>query len=287
MGIQQITKMATNAMAKLQKMPLPKQAKTLALVTTGVFGLGVIAGKAMLGDNFEKEQVTNLQQENDSLRTANDSINKELAILNGEKEKEMQEKTKTNGLKKVAYTPPVLDGDVKADTTAIYRNGKPAEISYSKNGKVFEIQCLNPDGSYDGYATVSHHTNKTVKSYENAYGKYSHTVENYNNGTYVLTSDGITTWETEYYNEHPENISFEVTRETLKNGQNIYETFDGYIDQNKKRKEVVSRWDDKTGAWVKSKEKEYDDSGLLKFTVTPKYNSDGDLIKRDTVWVNK
>ena len=96
MGIQQITKMAGNAMTKLQKMPLPKQAKTLALVATGVFGLGVMAGKAMFGDSFEKEQVTTLQQENDSLRTANDSINKELTILKAEKEKEMAEKSKTN-----------------------------------------------------------------------------------------------------------------------------------------------------------------------------------------------
>lgn len=287
MGIQQITKKAMDAMAKLQKMPLPKQAKTLALVSTGIFGLGVIAGKAMFGDNFEKEQVATLQQENDSLRTANDSINKELAILKSEKEKEMQEKSKTNGLKKEDYTPPVLDGDVKADTTGIYRNGKPAKISYSKNGKVFEIQCLNSDGSYDGYATVTHFRNRTVEDYKNAYGEHSHTTKKYNDGTYVSIYDGRSTWQAEFYAKNPEAVSYEVTRETVKNDQNIYETFDGYIGQDTKRKEVVSRWDYKTDDWIEIKEKRYDDSGLLKFTVTPKYNNDGDLVKRDTIWVNK
>ena len=79
MGIQQITKMATNAMAKLQKMPLPKQAKTLALVTTGVFGLGVMAGKVMFGDSFEKNKTEQI----DHIKKLFEMHNKEYAeILN-------------------------------------------------------------------------------------------------------------------------------------------------------------------------------------------------------------
>ena len=35
------------------------------------------------------------------------------------------------------------------------------------------------------------------------------------------------------------------------------------------------------------KEKQYDDNGVLKYTVVPKYNKDGDVIKNDTIRNNQ
>ena len=34
-------------------------------------------------------------------------------------------------------------------------------------------------------------------------------------------------------------------------------------------------------------EKQYDDNGVLKYTVVPKYNKDGDVIKNDTIRNNQ
>lgn len=65
------------------------------------------------------------------------------------------------------------------------------------------------------------------------------------------------------------------------------ETYDYYINPEKKRKEVIAKEDKTTGDWIIEQEKTNDKNGVLKYTVTPKYNEDGDLIKRDTIWVNK
>ena len=258
MGIQKITQLATNVLSKVQKMPLPKQLGLATLATTGVFGLGVLIGEAIFGDSFEKEkeQLTNLEQQNNTLVQQNDSLNNELNKL---KEKIQAEEKEKSTFK---YVPPSGD-DIKADTVSTYirAGNSPATIEFSKNGKPFEAVHYTYDGKFDGYSSIVL-TGKNQKRFENRFDKdgkwYSRTTE---------TEDG-------YIEEYKD------TRVTNKGNKTIEEFFDNYIDPENKVTEKTYM-DEKL-----IEEKRYKE-GVLQYTVTPKYNKDDDLIKRDTVWVNK
>lgn len=272
MGIQKITQLATNVLSRVQKMPLPKQLGLAALATTGVFGLGVLAGQALFGDSFEKEA------KNDNSETF------ELVNTNTTPQTELEDKKEK--LQKIEYSRPT-GNDIKADTIAIFRDGNPAQIEYSRNGIPFEIEHLCSDGSYGGKASITYNGTTRMEKHENAYGQYDYAVEKFKDGTEISTFDGISNWEVENKALDPTYYNNSVTRYIHKGDKTIVEDFDTYVDPKRKRKETVERFDSKTGDYILEQEKFYDDTGLLKYKVTPKYNQDGDLIKRDTVWVNK
>lgn len=272
MGIQKITQFTTKILSNVKKMPLPKQLSLAALATTGIFGLGIVTGQLLFGDRFEKKTTQNNNPETAELVATNEPTP---AIEEEKKE-----------LKKLEYSRPT-GPDIEADTIAWYVGGEPAEIEYSRNGKPFEIECLESDGSYGGKAKVNVSGKTRYERHQNAYGGHNYTVEVLEDGTRISTFDGLSNWQVEYKQQNPDYIDSNCTRLIKKDDKYITEEFEDYIDPQRKRRELVERFDYKTGNYELEQEKIYDNTGLLKYTVNPKYNKDGDLIKRDTIWVNK
>ena len=259
MGIQQLTKLASNVLKNIKKLP-PRQMFLGGGAT--IFATGLLVGRALWGDSFEKRQNDVLQNQNDSLKVANDSISKELATLTEQLQAEEEKKNA-----KFKYVPP-SGKDITVDTLATYmRNGNPvSKVGYFYEGakEPFEIAYYNPDGEFSGYTQYSEYSDgdKFYVHYDEN-GKWNHEKITQKDGTEITT--------------------FNDTRYTDKKGKYIIEDFDLYVTPERKTKERI--YNDSSYEHL-IQEKHYKD-GLLQYTVTPKYNKDGDLIKRDTVWVNK
>lgn len=279
MGIQQVTNLATKVLQNVKKLP-PRH--MFLGGGAAIFAAGLLVGKAILGDSFEKEQA--LESHGEAYTEPAPPAQGEDATLIDGQENEKKE------LKRIEYTPPTGD-DVKADTTGWYHNGAPGTIEYSRNGKVFELEFRESNGAYAGNAKVHNLDNLTLKEYNNAYGEHEQTVRELEDGTIITDYDGRSNWGVEYAHANPDYIkdfnNRTVTRTTEKEGLHKTEYFDAYIALERKRSETVEEWDHKKQDHVLKYEKKYNNTGLLQYTITPKYNSDGDLIKRDTVFVNK
>lgn len=256
MGIQQVTKLATNLLQNVKKLPVKQVCLAGGL---GIFGTGLLIGKALWGDSFEKEQVETLQHQKDSLTQVNATMSEELKAI-----KEQLEADAEKEKNKFKYEPPVGEGIV-ADTTGRHLvNGSPvAEITYLKNGRPYEIASYDREGNFKGYRVVFDEKDGVTYVAYDENGKFKYMNEFRYDGTDITTYDDA--------------------RYTHKKGKTIVENFDSYVSPGNKTKEEV--YSDSNYEHL-VQEKHYKD-GLLQYTVTPKYNKDGDLIQRDTTWVNK
>ena len=248
MSIQQVTKLATNLLQNAKKLPVKHVCLAKGL---GIFGAGLLVGKALWGDSFEKEQISTLQHESDSLKQANTLMSQELVALKEQLEPEAD---------KFKYEPPIYEG-VVADTTRYLRNNNISEILYSIDGKPFHATNYDLEGNFKGYSVIG--KNGIDFSYYDENGKWVLDYEEQKDGTRVTTYD--------------------KARYTDKTGKYIIEDFEYFVAPENKVEERVY-----TDPYREHlvQEKHYKD-GLLQYTVTPKYNKDGDLIQRDTTWVNK
>lgn len=129
-------------------------------------------------------------------------------------------------------------------------------VRYYDNGEEFESQSFTGD-SYLG-RTLTLDRNGSYRAYDE-HDNWSYDVQVLDDETYIQTAE---TWRTTTYS----------------NGESKYESFAYGVEESNKRYEHKR---DSNGNIVY--EKEYDENGVLKFTVTPRRNEDGDVIRRDTV----
>ena len=143
------------------------------------------------------------------------------------------------------------NGDLK-DFTICYENGN--ETTYNKNGEETSSLFYNNDGGY-------------IYRFDNEHS--SGMIERDKEGRIITRRD---TWKEPWswtavdyeYNSKGERIEKIINKDNEKNKHNYYDKNDRLI-----------------------KSKQFDDTNQLLYTITPKYDQDGDLIKRDTIWVNK
>lgn len=276
------------------------QKPTALAVGTGIVGLtvglslGKCTGDTEVGDSFEKKPKTELKTDS----------------TNVTKPEAKEEKPKFE------YKPPQIGayGIEKTDTGYYENSGKVAEIIYlDKNNKAVHKQTLNQDGTLkefiwfesrkDGYHHAHTYNNQGVLKIdytENSDGSIEQMTFNDKGemiGRFRQEKDGSTTktdksehgnWLRDEYDSKGRPIRHEYEYNVNSSGEPIYTTQivkythhpDGsYSEESSGENEQITY--DKNGRVIK--EKIYDDNKQLKYTVIPKYNKEGDIVKRDTI----
>ena len=270
MGIQKITQLATNVLSKVQKMPLPKQLGLVALATTGVFGLGVAVGETLFGDSFEKEQPVQEEQSKTN--------EPEVPTDNAETKPEFE------------YTPPTVGklGIASADTLYSAKTQKIACIEYkNSNNEVVHQTHYDENNNMKEFTVFGNNDDSWTYNKD---GKCISSLVNYDDGSYIYRYDNSVS---DGYREYDKEGRLTSERDTWKDPWKWtaidyeYDSKGGRVEKilNRDKESNKHNYYDKNDRLVKSKQ--FDSSKQLLYTVTPKYDEDGDIVKRDTVWVNK
>ncbi len=175
------------------------------------------------------------------------------------------------------------DGIVKADTSYYAGTKQPEVITYmDKDGDPVRDTELNKQGKLKGFTIYGN-------------GGYDH--YDAKGERDIKTRKGSDeSWTMDYKSEHGSWLRAKYDAE----GRPVHHEFEHKIDDNlyvpaaidytyHKDGSVTTRDSrlqteetvDKNGKTIK--EKKYDDKGVLEYTVVPKYNKDGDVIKNDTI----
>lgn len=269
-------------------------------VGTGIVGLtvglslGKCTGDAEVGDSFEKKPKTELKTDS----------------TNVTKPEAKEEKPKFE------YKPPQIGayGIEKTDTTYYENSGKVADIIYlDKNNKAVHQQTLNQDGTLkeftwfenrkDGYHHENTYNNQGVLKIDytkNSDGSIEQTTFNDKGetiGRFRKEKDGSFTdanksvhdsWLVDKYDSKGRAIQLEYEHNAYTRENPMYETAtlrytyhpDGSYSKKDSRYNTQITYD-KNDRVIK--EKKYDGNEQLKYTVIPKYNKEGDIVKRDTI----
>ncbi len=279
MGIQKIVKLASSVLTKVQKMPLQHKVGLAMAAGGGLFGAGVLTGYALFGDRFVKQNAEEKAQ-----------IPADVAQENVQEPKAEQ---------KFKYEPPKVGmrGIVSADTCYSEKTGKPNAIFYNDaNGAWVHMTSLNENnGAVEGFSTQSssdrgyvicdYLANGTLKSreigYEDGSSERTAFLSNGCKHEYRYDKEGRLLFR-KYIDLNSHYID-ERTRE-YNDVNGTYVEKSEYLAKNGNY-ENIHKYYDKNDRVIK--EKHFNCDEQLSFTVTPKYDRDGDIVKRDTTWVNK
>lgn len=218
---------------------------TSKAVKVAIFGAGAGAGY--------------LVSQNNSQRVVSPQTTEQVADSTVTKPKQEQ------GEKEFTYVPPKIgeDGIVKADTSYYAGTKQPESIDYNdKDDITRESIEFDKNGKMKGFWKRSHADGQSEGEWYNEKGELKYKC--------VTNADGSYTW-----SRKVDDIWLD--RERDKNGRLTSEEYYNDDDRYEQRKMTY----DKNDRLVK--EKHYDIDGLLKYTVVPKYNKDGDLVKNDTI----
>lgn len=183
------------------------------------------------------------------------------------------------------YVPPKIgeDGIVKADTLNLldgtkcihYRNKDNQLVqstNYDNNGKMSGFRIYTSDsGDYNGF---------------NAKGEFTSSLENNADGSYTYAHKDaeLGRWLEDKYDKNNRLTHYEcVIDGKVESGDMTYHKDGSKTHKFSLTNNAITR--DKNDKIIK--EKQYDDNGVLKYTVVPKYNKDGDVIKNDTIRNNQ
>ena len=184
------------------------------------------------------------------------------------------------------YVPPKIgeDGIVKADTLNLldgtkcihYRNKDNQLVqstNYDNNGKMSGFRIYTSDsGDYNGFNAKGELVEKFIFSPDGSLKTISHKDE----------ISGM--WKDVNYDKDGR-----MTHREFIIGDNIeYEDMTYHKDGSRTEKSTYCKTAetfDRNNKLIKKKQ--YDDNGFLKYTVVPKYNKDGDVIKNDTIRNNQ
>lgn len=232
-----------------------------------IFGAGALAGSLLTQNS---SQTVNTPTE----KTA--SANKVATAPKAEaKEKEFK------------YVPPKIgeDGIVKADTSYYAGTKQPEYIGYKdENGDPVQITKLDKNGKMEKF----HKYVKTIgdeseRQEYNAKGDLVEIFTFYPNGSLKTIShkDEISgMWTDVNYDKNDR-----MTHREFIIGNNVEcEDMTYHKDGSRTEKSSYCKTAetfDRNNRLIKKKQ--YDDNGVLKYTVVPKYNKDGDVIKNDTI----
>ncbi|MCQ2754517.1 MAG: hypothetical protein MJ231_05660 [bacterium] len=268
----QTVKAAISGLSKVQK---------VALSVGGVGGLGLsilipsIIGKRKKLATFEKDNAA-LQAERNALQAQCDSLQNELNKLNEKAVKHPFE-----------YTPE--REYAVSDTT--FKAGKPESIDYFKNadkrwGDNVETVYFKEDGSIKRSHYRNHDVTWTIDGtnydkqtieYKDENGKLIQRDCFSKKGDYVSQAfDDGNIWHKTKGNDNTDvEISTYYPAEYTSGGKVLYRRdSDAEITYTNK----------KTGRDIKIKQMK---DGVLDYTVVPKYDKDGIVVQRDTIWNNQ
>lgn len=232
-----------------------------------IFGAGVLAGSLLTQNS---SQTVNTPTE----KTA--SANKVATAPKAEaKEKEFK------------YVPPKIgeDGIVKADTSYYAGTKQPEYIDYQdKNGHSIHLTNFDKNGKMSGFRIYT--SDSGDYNGFNAKGEFTSSLENNADGSYTYGHKDaeLGRWLEDKYDKNNRLTHYECVID----GKVESDDWTYHKDGSKTHKfsltnNAITR--DKNDKIIK--EKQYDDNGVLKYTVVPKYNKDGDVIKNDTIRNNQ
>lgn len=247
-------------------------------VGTGIVGLtvglslGKCTGDAEVGDSFEKKPKTELKTDS----------------TNVTKPEAKEEKPKFE------YKPPKIgeNGIVKTDTAYYENTGNIARIMYlDEKDKLVHQQRLNQDGTLKDFTCQYNGLDGSIeaRTYDNK-GNLSADYAKDKNGNEVhsaKTEEG--NWLECRYDSKGRIVQQDYQYVyDMTSGKPYYTTAKRYYTYHPdgSYSEKDSRYDtqityDKNDRVIK--EKRYDGNNQLKYTVIPKYNKEGDIVKRDTI----
>ena len=269
-NVSKLMGLAGEALSAVKKAPMAQKTAMAA-----IFGAGTITGALINCDGFEKEEA----------KAPTEQVAKKATTKpKAEAKKEPEFK----------YVPPKVgeDGVAKADTTYYAGTKQPEHICYrDANGNLVHQTNLEKDGKLAGFLNV----------FSNGKGKESD-FDDYNSkgeyiGAYRVNDDGSSSYSKK---GHDGNW---LERGTDSKGREVYQIYEkaeiigekirymSHIRETEYHKDGYYTVKDTDGNKAttydkndrKIKEKKYDDHDVLQYTVTPKYNKDGDIVKNDTI----
>lgn len=263
-NISKLTSMATKAFSAVRKMPTAGKVGMAAL-----FGAGMLAGNMLTCDGFEKEQKAPEKPKTE--------VKADTTTVTKPEAKEVKEE------EKFEYVPPKIGefGVAKVDT--LYYNdgsGKMSIILYkNKSGHTVHQTNFNKDGSLKEYYILTNPKDEEFEKY-NSKGEliyYTNKLPNGNIEHHKKTDNG---WTTDIYDskDRPLKYEFAGSRSTTYTYNSDGTTTETDYDLGTPTKQETRDKNEKL-----LKEKRYKSDGQLDYTVIPKYNKEGDVVKRDTI----
>lgn len=283
MNIGKIMQFATEGLKAVKSMPLSGKVAVGAL-----FGVSGLTG-VLIGDSFEKGAEVNEGVNQEVNQGVKEEVKKEAKLVTNPQEQPDSVKAKEPEKPAFKYVPPKIgERDiVKADT--VYRLGtdKIECISYKKeNGKLVHVTNFDENGdlqSFDNYFTdsqVADNLDFVVLSYDKD-GKPTVHDEYRKDGSryYERNLDGGSVSFT--YDTKGRQTSWEDTKSGL--SLDISYNSDGSRVVNHYKYGTIQSQNTEDKNEKLLKRKEYNSDGVLKHTIMPKYNKEGDIVRNDTI----
>lgn len=195
------------------------------------------------------------------------------------------------GEKEFTYVPPKIgeDGIVKADTSYYAGTKQPEYIGYKdENGDPVQVTKFDKNGKMEKF----HKYVKTIgdereRQEYNAKGDLVEIFTSYPNGSLKTIShkDEISgMWKDVNYDKDGRMTHREFIISNHVECEDMTYHKDGSRTEKSSYCKTAETFD-RNNRLIKKKQ--YDDNGVLKYTVVPKYNKDGDVIKNDTIRNNQ
>ena len=267
MSISKITKLAGEALKAVKTLPNAGKAGLAC-----IFGAGVATGSLINCDGFERETKPKTEIPADST----------LMTVKTKPEETKKEEKKEPEFKYVSPAPEDV-GAVKIDTVRLIgSNGITRRNYFDKEGNIVYIEHFKEGKTLDYYSIL------------NSEGTYSH----FRNGECFEWTEKHADGSRTIYSEDSKGRSIQTKYD--KQGRVLEDEFYSYDDTYQKCKythnsdgsQRTQRYEvgrivsdctvDRNGREIERKA--YDKNNQLKYTVTPKYNDAGDIVKRDTIW---
>lgn len=192
--------------------------------------------------------------------------------------------------KEFKYVPPKIgeDGIVKADTSYYAGTKQPEYIGYKdENGDLIQVTKFDKNGKMEKFHKYVKDAFGVERQEYNAKGEL---VEKF-----IFSPDGSlkTISHKDEISGMWKDVNYDkdgrMTHREFIIGDNIeYEDMTYHKDGSRTEKSTYCKTAetfDRNNKLIKKKQ--YDDNGFLKYTVVPKYNKDGDVIKNDTIRNNQ
>ena len=269
-NVSKLMGLAGEALSVVKRAPMAQKATMAA-----IFGAGAMTGALINCDGFEKEEAKAPTEQ-----VAKKAMTKPKA----EAKKEPEFK----------YVPPKVgeDGVAKADTTYYAGTKQPECILYKdKDGEPVHQTDLDKNGKLKGFFNIYPNGKDKAPDCDeyNAKGEYigGQRVNDDGSRTYSRKGHDGNWLETKFDSKGREVFySYEEQKQIEGKTHYITHYYETKYHKDGSRTVKYSKSNsaityDKNDRKIKEKQYDYDD--VLEYTVIPKYNKDGDIVKNDTI----
>ncbi len=265
-NVSKLMGLAGEALSAVKRAPMAQKAAMAA-----IFGAGAMTGALINCDGFEKEEAKAPTEQ-----VAKKAMTKPKA----EAKKEPEFK----------YVPPKVgeDGVAKADTIYYAGTKQPKNICYrDENGNLVHQTDLDKNGKLAAFLNVFSNGND-FDGY-NSKGEYIDAYRVNDDGSRSYSKKGHDgCWLETRYDSQEREVYRNYEKPIKIDGKTYYGLRSVETKYHKDGSYTVKDSDENTAITYdkndrKIKEKKYDNNDVLQYTVIPKYNKDGDIVKNDTI----